>query len=270
MEMKLYKKIIDEVAENNVDCRIWLDFCGEALLAGYKLYYMIDYAKKKGLTNVFINSNGTLLKPEFADMLLDAGIDYISLDCDGFSKEVYESIRVGGDRDIFYSNVEYLLEEKKRRNSDTVIDVKIIEMEQNRDEIDDILQYWRKRGAWTAVRRVSDWAGAKFTEGESAFENRIACGHLIGTATISWDGVMSGCAWDADCQVKCGNVNEKSIREIWHERNETLVAIHMEHRWSELPDGCKRCSTWKNIGEERYDDKGNPVERNYEENKKLY
>ena len=137
------------------------------MLVGYKLYYMIDYAKKKGLQNVCINTNGTLMKPEYSDMLLDSGCDYISLDCDGFSKEVYESIRVGGKRDVFYSNVEYLLAEKKRRNSKVIVDVKVIEMEKNRDEVGLIVQYWRERGAWTAVRRLITWGGSVNTKTES-------------------------------------------------------------------------------------------------------
>lgn len=58
MDIFLYKKIIDEIADNNVYCRVWLDFYGELLLVKYKLYYMIDYAKKKGLKNININTNG--------------------------------------------------------------------------------------------------------------------------------------------------------------------------------------------------------------------
>ena len=94
MQLDTYKKIIDETAIEQPGTRIWLDFYGEALLAGWKLYYMIDYAKKAGLTNICINTNGTVMKQEYAEMLIDAGVDYISLDCDGFTKEVYESVRV--------------------------------------------------------------------------------------------------------------------------------------------------------------------------------
>ena len=112
---ELFKKIIDEVVSEEPNTRIWLDFYGEPLIAGYKLYYLIDYAKKSGCTNVCINTNGTLLKKEYADMLLDSGIDYISFDCDGYSKEVFERIRVGSDRDIYYANIEYLIKEKQRR-----------------------------------------------------------------------------------------------------------------------------------------------------------
>ena len=77
---------------------------------------MIDYAKKKGLTSVNMNSNGTLLDDEMAEMILDSGIDFISFDCDGFSAEVYEKIRVNGKRDIFYNNLLNLIKKKRKGN----------------------------------------------------------------------------------------------------------------------------------------------------------
>lgn len=160
MEMKTYRKIISEVAKENPYARIWLDFYGEPLLSGYRLYYMIDLAKKMGIKNININTNGTLMNEDMADMLLDSGINFISIDVDGFSKEVYESIRVGAKRDELYKNVEYALEQKKKRNiKNTIIEVKAMEMEENKDEIPQILEHFRKFGAWTTVRRLITWGG---------------------------------------------------------------------------------------------------------------
>ena len=116
MNILLYKKIIDEIAVENPFARLWLDFYGEPLLQKFKIYYMVDYARKKGLKNININTNGTLLDEEMAEMLLDSQINFISIDCDGFSKEVYESIRIGANRDTTYSNIEYLLKRKKEQS----------------------------------------------------------------------------------------------------------------------------------------------------------
>ncbi len=270
MSMTLYKRIIDEVAKENKGTRIWLDFYGEPLLAGWKLYYMIDYAKKKGLTNVCINTNGTLMNKEYADMLLDAGVDFISLDCDGYSKKVYESIRVNGNRDIFYANVEYLLEEKKRRNSSVVIDVKVIEMDENRDEIPQIVKHWNARGAWTAVRRCGDWVFENNSVGDSVQnDNRIACGHLIGTLVVTWSGEVPQCAWDADASNIIGDVNKETIKTIWERHNKELCSVHMNHEWDKLNHLCKNCDDWKYVGEERYDEQGNKIEKNYDSEKKM-
>lgn len=107
MDIRLYKKIIDEISQENPDTRVWLDYYGEPLLLQFKLFYLINYAKQKGLTNVCINTNATLLTEEISEMLIDSGIDFISIDCDGYSKEVYEKIRVNAKRDEVYTNIEY-------------------------------------------------------------------------------------------------------------------------------------------------------------------
>ena len=160
MDIRLYKKIIDEIAEVNPDTRIYLDFCGEPLTIKYKLYYMIDYAKKRGIANVNFNTNASLLDEEMAEMILDSDLSYLSVDCDGFSKEVYESIRRGGKRDKFFKNVEYLLQRKKQRQQETpIVDVKIIEMPENQHEVAEVMQHWQSKGAWTAKRRQYSWAG---------------------------------------------------------------------------------------------------------------
>lgn len=264
MDIRLYKKIIDEIAEVNPDTRIYLDFYGEPLAAKYKLYYMIDYAKKRGIANVNFNTNGSLLDEEMAEMLLDSGLDYFSTDCDGFSKEVYEKIRRGGKRDKFFKNIEYLLERKKQRGDVLpIIDVKVIEMPENKDEVSQIMSYWQSKGAWTARRRMISWGG---TNDKASFDlnaDRIVCGSALGVLAITWNGIVSNCALDADATVILGDVNVESIQDIWRRRNEQMVKYHFSHEWDKLPPICQRCNDWQIVGEERFDEHGNPINKNY-------
>ena len=94
MDMVLFKKIIEEIADKNKDAEVWMTYYGEALLLRYKLYYMIEYAKKKGLEYVILNTNAMLLNGEMGHMLIDSGLDRLIFSVDGFSKETYEKIRV--------------------------------------------------------------------------------------------------------------------------------------------------------------------------------
>ncbi len=270
MNILLYKKIIDEMAEKNPYSRLWLDFYGEPLILKFKLYYMIDYAKKRGLKNININTNGTLLDEEMAEMLLDSQINFISIDCDGFSKEVYEGIRIGAKRDVTYANIEYILNRKKELGlKEPIIEVKVMEMEENKDEIDTIISYWRERGAWTTKRRLISWAGMCENIKIEDSENRVACGNAVGILPITWDGKAVNCVMDVDAQYVCGDVNVQSIEEIWKNRNVKMVEKHMQHKWDELPEICHNCSDWNIIGEERWDDKGNRIEKNYKQDSKM-
>ena len=274
MNVLLYKKIIDEIAEENPYTRIWLDYYGEPLLQKFKLYYFIDYAKKKGIKNICINTNGTLLDEEMAEMLLDSGIDFISIDCDGFSAEVYEKIRVNAKRDVVYKNIEYLLERKKfyqnKKGIDVpIIEVKVMEMQENKHEIQKIMDYWRMKGAWTTKRRLISWGGVLKDLEPDADINRVACANGIGILAITWDGLVTNCVMDVDAEYTCGDVNVQSIKEIWQKRNEDLVRKHFEHDWDNLPEICKNCNDWKIAGEERFDENGNPVNKSYENNEAM-
>lgn len=264
MDIILYKRIIDEVARENPYARVWLDFYGEPLLVRFKLYYMIDYAKKKGLKNININTNGTLIDREMAEMLLDSGIDFISIDVDGYSKEVYEKIRIGAKRDTLYRNVEYLLERKKEQGlKKPIIEIKAMEMKENKEEIDRIIDYWRKRGAWTTVRRLITWAGMCEEIKHENVDDRVACGNAVGICAITWEGDIVNCVMDVDAKYVFGNVKEDSIKNIWKKRNEEMVSLHMEHRFGELPEICQNCTDWSVIGEERFDEFGKEVTKSY-------
>lgn len=265
MDILIYKKIIDEIAIENPYTRLWLDFYGEPLLQKFKLYYMIDYARKKGLQSININTNGTLLDKEMAEMLLDSGISFISIDCDGFSKEVYEKIRVGAKRDVTYSNIEYLLKRKKELETNgTIIEIKVMEMEENRDEVEQIIQYWRDKGAWTTTRRLISWGGmCEDIIPKTSGEGRIACGNAVGILPITWDGKAVNCVMDVDAKFVCGDITKDTIKSIWQRRNKEMVQKHLEHKFNELPEICQNCNDWAVIGEERFDENGNRIEKSY-------
>lgn len=258
--------IVDEIARENPDTRIYLDFCGEPLLIKYKLYYMIDYAKKAGINNVNFNTNAQFLDEETTEMILDSDLSYLSVDCDGFSKEVYESIRRGGKRDKFFKNVEYLLQRKKQRQQETpIVDVKIIEMPENQAEVATVMSYWQRLGAWTAKRRQYSWGGSNEHANLTAKDFRIACGRALGICTVTWDGKVTNCACDFDGTVIWGDLNVDSLKDVWQKRNAQMVQHHFSHEWDKLPAICRQCNDWQIVGEERFDENGNPVNKNYKQ-----
>lgn len=267
MSVKLYKKIIDEIALINPFTRIWLDYYGEPLIHKFKLYYFIDYARKKGLKNICLNTNATLLTEEMGFMLLDSGINFISIDCDGFSSEVYEKIRVKAKRDEVYKNIEDFLALRSEYLSDNktvpLVEVKIMEMEQNKSEIQMVMDYWRRRGAWTTKRRLISWAGNIDDVKFSSNDFRQPCGHAIGIMAITWEGKVTNCVMDVDANFVCGDVNFESIEEVWKRRNITLVQKHLNREWDSLPEICSSCNDWKVIGEERFDENGNRILKSY-------
>ena len=52
-------------------------------------------------------------------------------------------------------------------------------------------------------------------------------------------------------------------------RNQNLVKKHMEHKFEELPEICRNCTDWAVIGEERFDETGKPVQKDYRHGNKM-
>ena len=120
MPWGLFTKIIDEIAREKKDARVWMVFFGEALIlkrSKPSIFDMISYAKAQGLTDVVLNSNANLLDSESARQLVGAGLDAIYIGIDSFNTETYDKLRVGGNYKKVVNNVIGLLNERRALKS---------------------------------------------------------------------------------------------------------------------------------------------------------
>ena len=176
MSMALYRQVIDEIAEHAPHTEVWPTFYGEAFLLGYRLFYMLQYAKRRGLTNLVLNTNGTRFTAEVAEWVIESGLDLVMFSLDGFSPAVFESIRVGAHRDEVFANVERLLAIKARRGATTPrVEVQYSMMDTNEHEVDQFREYWLARGADVKIREKMSWGGAVDAANLDPHMHRIAC-----------------------------------------------------------------------------------------------
>ncbi len=254
MDMCLFKKIIDEIAYEDKNTELWMTFYGEALILRYRLYYMIEYTKRKGLNYVVLNSNAMLLDKEMVNLLIDSGLDRFIISIDGFTKETYEKIRVGGNREQVYANVLYMLELLKKRNiKRPILEVQYSVMDENERELEDFKNFWFEKGAHVKIREKLSWAGTVQAGNLNPYQNRIACPWALRTCAIYWDGGMCSCAVDYDRGFVSGDVNDKSIKEIWNTTHREFQKLHLNHKFALLPEICKNCLDWQAIGATTYD-----------------
>ena len=94
MPFELWKKCADEIAMTHPKTQCWFSFCGEPLLEPERLIKMISYGKSVGLKSLNINTNGMLLTPDIAEPIMDSGVNLVVIGIDGFTKEVFEKVRI--------------------------------------------------------------------------------------------------------------------------------------------------------------------------------
>jgi len=144
MDMGLYKKIIDECALHRRDIHVVsLYMHGEPLLDKY-LAERVRYAKDKGIRQVHLSTNGSLLGTSPGISLLETGLDVLTISFDGMSAESYESIRCGLSFDNVFKNIDVFLNERKRRGlkSPKVI-LQVIKTPLNSSELNQMKKYFK-------------------------------------------------------------------------------------------------------------------------------
>lgn len=243
MPFALWKKCADEIAIVSPRAECWFSFCGEPLLEPNRLLRMLTYGTQVGLRSLNLNTNGMLLTPELVEPILDSGVDLVVFGLDGLSRETYERIRVRGNRDEVYANVERFLAARHARRSGPEVHVQFIEMDENTHELEAFKTYWSARGAVVKVRNKLSWGGKFDTPLVVPKERRIPCPWAITMMHVFWDGRVARCPGDTEGEEGPGNAWDEPLTVLWA-RLGPYREKHLTRRFDELPERCQKCKDW--------------------------
>lgn len=218
MTFDLFRKIIDECRFFAND--VYLHHRGEPLL-NPAFFDMINYARQAGLKTRF-HTNGTLLDEEKAERLLAAGPDLISFSFDGFSKELYEKIRLGAVFEKTLANILRLAILRKARGlKKPYIVIEKIRFKHS------IAQPDQQQAAETARRLLAagvdeiiekeeyTWADESAPEAARPRPGSV-CTFPWYAAVICADGTVTPCPQDFGAGIKLGNVTDSTLLAIWN------------------------------------------------------
>ena len=247
MDFDLYTKIIDEIALENPDARVWQIFFGDPFLCK-DMPRRLHYAKDNGLTDVVLNSNGAMMTADKAKKYIDAGLDALYVGIDAFSPEVYSKIRVGGYYKKAVDNVLMYRDLLNQYGNDNQkLYVQFVECDLNEHEKEDFKDFWTGEGINVKIRPRISWAG--LIEADNLHNNadveRKPCYWLMQTMNICADGRVAFCSVDIHCRVNCGDVKKDSLKKIWNSSLNKYREMHEKYRFEELPELCRNCSDWQ-------------------------
>lgn len=218
MTFALFRKVIDECRSFASD--VYLHHRGEPLL-NPALFNMIAYARKAGLKTRF-HTNGTLLDEDKARRLLNAGPDLVSFSFDGFSKEIYEKIRVGAVFETTLENIIRLAELRKKQGliKPYIVIEKIcfknMPAPADRRQIIETERRLRAAGVDEIIEKEEYvWAEESAPETTAPPPGSV-CTFPWYAVVICADGTVTPCPQDFHAYLKLGNVTETSLLEIWN------------------------------------------------------
>jgi radical SAM protein with 4Fe4S-binding SPASM domain len=233
MSVELFQKIVDEAAELGIT-HIRMHNYGEAFI-DKRLVEKVRYAKQKGIQEVGVISNGSLITEKVARGMIEAGLDAINISVDASGKEVFESTRIGLKYDKVIANIERLV--RLRAESGMRRPKLILSFVRQNNSADEqaFIEHWRTIADKVHVTDLHNWAGTLNTESDVNYP----CYRPWLTFTVLWDGRVSLCCADFDGRNVLGNLNTSTIQEIWNA--EPYRNARRQHLESGGPDICRSC-----------------------------
>lgn len=233
LSFDLYVKIIDQASRMGTEMII-LHSWGEPLLHP-DIDKMIFYASQRGLPT-WLSTNATLLDDCIGLKLIQAGLGGIVFSVDGATAKTYEEIRRGASFEKVSRNIENFLKLKKDMRSRIMCTVQMIEMQENRHEMDDFKAKWAQHDVNVLVKPLVDWSDDATQKRSTSF----ICDKLWYWMKIQSDGKVYPCGHDFDKRHYLGDIYRESLSDIW--RGERYIAFrkNMINGWQAI-DICRQC-----------------------------
>jgi sulfatase maturation enzyme AslB (radical SAM superfamily) len=192
MDFDLYRKVVDECAALGIT-HVRVHNYGEPFL-DKTLVEKVRYAKSKGIAEVGMISNGSLITEDLARGMIDAGLDAINISVDASGKEVFEATRLHLKYDDVIQNVRTLA---RLRNESGRTHPKLIlsfVRQNNSAEEANFIKEWSQVADKIHITDLHNWAGTLNATSDVQFP----CYRLWLTFTVLWDGRVSMCCADFD------------------------------------------------------------------------
>jgi radical SAM protein with 4Fe4S-binding SPASM domain len=233
MDLDLFRKIVDESATLGIT-HIRVHNYGEPFI-DRQLVEKVRYAKSKGIAEVGMISNGSLISEAVAQGMIDAGLDAINISVDAAGKETFERTRVNLDYDEVIGNIRTLVRlrsESGRRRPKLILS--FVRQNNSTDE-QAFIREWSGIADKIHITDLHNWAGTL----DSRSDVNFPCYRLWLTFTVLWDGRVSMCCADFDGRHIFGDLRTSSIAEVWN--SQAYRAARRQHLESGGPEICRSC-----------------------------
>jgi len=235
-----YKKLIDEAINLGVRS-LKLNYINEPLLR-LDLEQFIIYAKNKGMLNIFMSTNGSMLTPKRAISILESGITKMFISIDAITKETYNEQRLSGKYEKVVANILNFIELRNSRGlSFPLIRVNFLKNKINEAEEVAFVEFWQDKADMIAIQNMNDLpdqdSGLILKEESKDYK----CSFPFKQLVVNHKGNILPCCTMYGDKLRLGNVKDMTLKEAWDSpKAKELRKLHKDGNYRENPI-CNRC-----------------------------
>ena len=238
MKWETVKKVLDESGEMGLyACKF--NFRGEPLLHK-DIGQFIRYAKEKGVIDVFFNTNGVLLTEDKAKMLIESGLDRLTVSFEGFEKKLYEKNRIGAQFKEVVANVVRLRDIRERLGSrNPRIRIQAVLVPELKGRLDEFVSFWKDKVDQISYNEIEPSVDT-INNDIKKIKSSWICPFPYQRMTVMWDGTLTACKNDYYGKLAMGNIDSVSIKKCWNDSLNTLRKLHKKGQAHDI-EACGEC-----------------------------
>ncbi len=235
-----YASIIDQCVEHGAKA-VKLNYDGEPM-AHKDIVWQIEYAKKKGIIDVVMNTNGTLLKGAKREGILKAGMDGVFISLDTVSPDIYEKQRIGATLGNVIDNIHEFIKLRNEKYPGCQIRLNMVIFEDPMwlDQFQAMKVMWEHLVDGMGYSPAIDFD----RQGRETFPEVPGwwCSQPFQRMVLKVTGNVTVCCPDIWDDLVVGNWRKESLYDIWHgKRFKEVRDKHAAGRYHDI-DLCRKCS----------------------------
>lgn len=260
MSTQTFNSVLKDL-EHKDELRFIFSGCGEPLLNPN----FPQMLKQVSGSSTMLITSLQHLPPEDFDF---SGLDQLRISVDALEETGFSNTRIGCN----WRNVEKFIAEsctKKKTLSDRLpeLGVTLVRNKFTESSVLSFLKYWKKvtqpvfnewffkwpfdlpadKMQWFQVLGENRFLGQIEKTGIVDFTpvKRRSCRHALLNASVLWDGSVTLCPFDVEGRMIIGNVNERSLLDIWRsDRAKAFRNAHINHEFAAASEFCADCTDW--------------------------
>lgn len=258
MGTDLALRLVDEASANGVTALVPF-FRGESVLHP-DLAAIVAHAKRRGIASVQLASNATLMTPERAALLLDAGLDFVSFSVDTIDPALYAQRRQNGELETTLANIEAFLRLRDERGAATKVQISSVELPRTAEGAAQageqvrgrrrFIDYWLSRGCdvrFYPRHSENGVFGSLAPENVAPHDKRLPCLKPVLDMVVLADGSAAVCNhdWDRGANEPLGDVAASSIEAVYN--GPAYRELRRRHGQGDLAGvlPCGGCDHWQ-------------------------
>lgn len=220
MHRETLLKIANEIAPYGKRL-LWLHLFGEPLLY-LDLPWALSCIKERcSYAEVSLSTNCLSLNADIAEKLLDSNLDRVRLCIDTVDEEEYAKIRTGSDFARVINNIKHFLILKKEKGKKLpLVEIQYLRYRNDKLNKGKFIKFWKPlliQDDKVHMQRFTTFASkVRCFSSAPVKRKRYPCLRLWNEVSIYYSGEVSACCYDVNGELIAGNLNKKSIGEIWN------------------------------------------------------